>query len=242
MAVSSITARPHAALQNGLPPLENGDRLTRDEFERRYEAMPHLKKAELIEGVVYVPSPVRYRHHGAPHAHLITWLGQYAAGTPGVEVSDNSTVRLDLDNEPQPDALLLIDPICGGQTRFSTDDYIEGSPELVAEVASSSVSYDLHAKLHVYRRNGVREYLVWRVLEQAIDWFVLRAGQYERLPVDANGLLRSEVFPGLWLDPGALVQGDLATVLASVQQGLGSPEHATFVARLHQSAAPPSVL
>src|SRR6266446_10428945 len=201
-----------------VPPLENGDKLTRAEFERRYEAMPHLKKAELIEGVVYVPSPVRYRHHGAPHALLIGWLVQYAAGTPGVEVSDNSTVRLDLDNEPQPDALLLIDPACGGQTHFSSDDYIEGSPELVAEVASSSVSYDLHAKLHVYRRNGVREYIVWRVLEQTIDWFVLRAGQYERLPMEANGLLRSEVFPGLWLDPAALVQGDLATVLASVQQ------------------------
>ena len=99
MAVSSTTAKPHVARQSGVPPLENGDRLTRDEFERRYEAMPHLKKAELIEGVVYVPSPVR-RHHGAPHAHLIGWLGQYAAGTPGVEVSDNSTVRLDLDNEP----------------------------------------------------------------------------------------------------------------------------------------------
>ena len=236
MAVASTTAMPQVTLENGVPPLENGDRLTRDEFERRYAAMPHLKKAELIEGVVYVPSPVRYRHHGAPHALLITWLGQYAAGTPGVGVSDNSTVRLDLDNEPQPDALLLIDPACGGQTRFSSDDYIEGSPELVAEVASSSVSYDLHAKLHVYRRNGVREYIVWRVLEQAIDSFVLRAGQYERVPVDANGLLRSEVFPGLWLDPGALLRGDLATVLASVQQGLDSPEHATFVARLH----PPS--
>ena len=168
MAGSSTTTKPHVALQHGLPPLENGDRLTRDEFERRYEAMPHLKKAELIEGVVYVPSPVRYRHHGAPHAHLISWLGQYAAGTPGVEVSDNSTVRLDLDNEPQPDALLLIDPTCGGQARFSSDDYIEGSPELVAEVASSAVSYDSHTKLHVYRRHGVREYLVWRVLEQAI--------------------------------------------------------------------------
>ena len=95
------------------------------------------------------------------------------------------------------------------------------------------MSYDLHAKLHVYRRNGVREYLVWRVLEQAIDWFVLHAGQYERLPVGANGWLRSAVFPGLWLDPAALVRGDLATVLAMVQQGLGSPEHATFVARLH---------
>jgi Uma2 family endonuclease len=239
MAVSAITAKPHVALQHGVPPLENGDRLTRDEFERRYEAMPHLKKAELIEGVVYVPSPVRYRHHGAPHAHLISWLGQYAAGTPGVEVSDNSTVRLDLDNEPQPDALLLIDPTCGGQARFSADDYIEGSPELVAEVASSSVSYDLHAKLHVYRRNGVREYLVWRVLEQAIDCFVLRAGQYERLPVEANGWLRSTVFPGLWLDPAALVRGELATVLAIVQQGLGSPEHATFVARLHPPPTTP---
>ena len=239
MAVSSTTAKPPVARQSGVPPLENGDRLTRDEFERRYEAMPHIKKAELIEGVVYVPSPVRYRHHGAPHAHLITWLGQYAAGTPGVEVSDNSTVRLDLDNEPQPDALLLIDPTCGGQTRFSSDDYIEGSPELVAEVASSSVSYDLHAKLHAYRRNGVREYIVWRVLEQAIDWFVLRAGQYERLPVDASGLLRSAVFPGLWLDPEALVRSDLATVLAVVQQGLGSPEHATFVARLHPPPTTP---
>jgi Uma2 family endonuclease len=239
MAVSSTTAKPPVARQSSVPPLENGDRLTRDEFERRYEAMPHLKKAELIEGVVYVPSPVRYRHHGAPHAHLITWLGQYAAGTPGVEVSDNSTVRLDLDNEPQPDALLLIDPACGGQTRFSSDDYIEGSPELVAEVATSSVSYDLHAKLHAYRRNGVREYIVWRVLEQAIDWFVLRAGQYERLPVDASGLLRSAVFPGLWLDPGALVRSNLATVLAVVQQGLGSPEHATFVARLHPPPTTP---
>jgi len=239
MAVSSTTAKPQVARQSGVPPLENGDRLTRDEFERRYEAMPHLKKAELIEGVVYVPSPVRHRHHGAPHAHLISWLGQYAAGTPGVEVSDNSTVRLDLDNEPQPDALLVIDPARGGQARLSSDDYIEGSPELVAEVASSSVSYDLHAKLHVYRRNGVREYLVWRVLEQAIDWFVLRAGQYERLSMDANRLLRSEVFPGLWLDPAALVRGDLRTVLAMVQQGLGSPEHTTFVARLNPPATPP---
>jgi Uma2 family endonuclease len=239
MAVSSTTAKPPVARQSSVPPLENGDRLTRDEFERRYEAMPHLKKAELIEGVVYVPSSVRYRHHGAPHALLIGWLVQYAASTPGVEVSDNSTVRLDLDNEPQPDALLLIDPTCGGQTRFSSDDYIEGSPELVAEVASSSVSYDLHAKLHAYRRNGVREYIVWRVLEQAIDWFVLRAGQYERLPVDASGLLRSEVFPGLWLDPAALVRSDLATVLAVVQQGLGSPEHATFVARLHPPPTTP---
>jgi len=222
-----------------VPPLENGDVLTRAEFERRYEAMPHLKKAELIEGVVYVPSPVRHLAHSHPHIHLVSWLGQYEAGTPGVQAGDNGTVRLDLDNEPQPDALLFIDPACGGQARIDADDYIEGAPELVAEVASSSVSYDLHVKLRVYRRNGVREYLVWRVLDQEIDWFVLRAGQYERMPLDAEGLLRSEAFPGLWLDPAALLRGDLATVLAIVQRGLASPEHAAFVARLRPPTATP---
>jgi Uma2 family endonuclease len=219
--------------------LENGDVLTRAEFERRYEAMPHLKKAELIEGVVYVPSPVRHRAHSYPHIHLTGWLVQYEASTPGVEAGDNGTVRLDLDNEPQPDALLFIDPACGGQARIDADDYIEGAPELVVEVASSSASYDLHVKLRVYRRNGVREYIVWRVLEQELDWFVLRAGQYARMSVDAEGLLKSEVFPGLWLDPAALLRGDLATVLAVVQRGLASPEHAAFVARLHPPATTP---
>jgi len=218
-------------------PLENGDVLTRAEFERRYEAMPHLKKAELIEGVVYVPSPVRHRYHGHQHTHLIGWLVQYEANTPGVEASDNVTVRLDLDNEPQPDALLFIDPACGGQACIDADGYIEDAPELVAEVAASSASYDLHAKLRVYRRNGVREYIVWRVLDQEIDWFVLRAGQYERLPLDAAGLYRSEAFPGLWLDPAALLRGDLATVLAIVQRGLASPEHAAFATRLHPPSA-----
>ena len=148
-------------------------------------------------------------------------------------------MRLDLDDEPEPDALLLIDPTYGGQSRLSADGYIEGAPELVAEVASSSVSYDLHAKLHVYRRNGVCEYVVWRVFKRDIDWFVLRAGQYERLPLDPDGLLRSEVFAGLWLDPAALVQGELARVLAMVQQGLASPEQATFVTRLRSPAAAP---
>jgi Uma2 family endonuclease len=234
MAVSSTAAMPK--IDEALPLLENGDRLTRAEFERRYEAMPHLKKAELIEGVVYVPSPVRHRQHGSPHAQLIGWLIQYAANTPGVEVGDNCSVRLDLDNEPQPDAVLFIDPDRGGQVRIAADGIIEGAPELVAEVASTSVSYDLHVKLHVYRRNGVREYVVWRVLEREIDWFVLRSGQYERLAVDAQGLLRSEAFAGLWLDPAALVRGDLATVLAVVQQGLASPEHAAFVTRFQPPA------
>ena len=215
-----------------MPLLEPGDRLSRPEFERRYDAMPALRKAELIEGVVYIPSPVRYRRHGRPHAQLIGWLIHYEAGTPGVETADNSTTRLDLDNEPQPDAVLLIAPASGGQARISADDYIEAAPELVVEVASSSVSFDLTTKLHVYRRSGVREYVVWRVLDGAVDWFVLRHGQYERLPLDPEGLLRSETFPGLWLDVPALLRGDVAGVLATVQRGLVSPAHHTFVARL----------
>ena len=198
--------------------------------------MPELKKAELIEGVVYMPSPVRLRRHGRPHAHLITWLGIYESATPGVIVADNASVRLDLDNEPQPDAVLFIDPANGGQARISPDDYIEEAPELVAEVASSSVSYDLNAKLKVYRRNGVREYIVWRVLDRQIDWFVLRDGEFVRLPLDEAGLYRSKVFPGLWLDPAALVRGDTQSVQAALQRGLASREHADFVARLNPEA------
>ncbi len=131
---------------------------------------------------------------------------------------------------------MLIDPACGGQTRISEDGYIEGAPELVLEVASSSASYDLHAKRNVYRRNGVREYVVWRVLDEAIDWFVWRDGQYERLPPGDDGILRSEVFAGLWLDAAALLRHDLLTVLATVPRGVASPEHAAFVATLQTQA------
>jgi len=219
-------------IREAIPPLEPGDRLTRAEFERRYKAMPQLKKAELIEGVVYMPSPVRLRRHGNPHGQLITWLGIYEAGTPGVLAGDNTTVRLDLDNEPQPDALLLIDAACGGQARISADDYVELAPEWVGEVSASSASFDLHTKLHVYRRNGVREYVVWRVLDQELDWFVLDGGEFRPLQPDASGILRSPTFAGLWLDRPALLQGDMQRVLAVVQQGLASPEHAAFVQKL----------
>ena len=218
-----------------IPPLENGDRLTRAEFERRYEAMPNLKKAELIEGEVYMPSPVRYKGHSNPHSRIVTWLGIYELNTPGVESGDNGTIRLDLDNEPQPDAFLIIRPEKGGQVQISEDDYIEGSPELVAEVASSSVSFDLGKKLEVYRRNGVREYLVWRVLDREVDWFVNRDGQFDRLLPTSDGVIRSTVFPGLWLHPAALVGGDRDTVKTVLQQGLNSPEHAEFVAQLEKA-------
>lgn len=211
-------------------PLEGGDRLSRYEFERRYHAAPHLKKAELIEGVVYVPSPVRSKSHGKPHGRLITWLGVYEAATPGVDLNDNATVQLDLDNEPQPDALLRIET--GGQSHITADDYIEGAPELIAEVAASSAAYDLHDKKRVYRRNGVQEYLVWQVLEQKFDWFCLQEGEYKLLEPDENGIVRSQVFPGLWLMIPALLAGNMASVLATLQAGIDSPDHASFAKQL----------
>jgi Uma2 family endonuclease len=213
-------------------PLESGDRLTRAEFERRYNAMPHIKKAELIEGVVYVPSPVRSASHAQPHGLIITWLGVYAAATTGVELNDNATVRLDPDNEPQPDALLRLDERLGGQSRLSPDDYIEGGPELVAEIAASSAAYDVHDKLRVYRRNQVQEYLVWQVHERRLDWWRLQEGVYVPLQADAGHIVRSVVFPGLWLATPALLAGHLADVLATLQAGLQTPEHRAFVEQL----------
>ncbi|MEO0536208.1 MAG: Uma2 family endonuclease [Cyanobacteria bacterium P01_A01_bin.123] len=212
-----------------VPPLENGDRLTRIEFEQRYAAMPALKKAELIEGVVYMAAALRFRSHGKPHAQLLGWLFSYQVATLGIELADNTTVRLDLDNEPQPDIALFIDPAKGGQVRISSDDYLEGAPELIAEVAASSASYDLGDKKKAYRRNGVHEYIVWQMFENKLDWFVIEDDRYMPLPPDANGILRSRVFPGLWLNVGALLSGDMQTVLSVLQQGLASPEHAAFV-------------
>jgi Uma2 family endonuclease len=214
-------------------PLENGDRLTRAEFERRYEAMPGLKKAELVEGVVYVPSPVRHVQHGRPSSNIEIWLGTYRVATPGTDSGGNSTVRLDFDNELQPDILLRLEH--GGRSEIGPHGYVEGPPELVVEVAASSASYDLHDKLRAYRRNGVQEYVVWRVLEGALDWLVLREGSYEGLEPDEAGVLRSEVFPGLWLNVEALLVQDMTAVMATLQEGLASPEHTDFVARLRQT-------
>lgn len=213
-----------------IPPLENGDKLTRHEFERRYHAMANLKKAELIEGVVYVASPLRIKSHGEPHAYIMTWLGVYKAATPGIGFADNATVLIDTDNEPQPDALLRIET--GGQSRINKDDYVEGAPELIVEIAASSASYDVHEKLKVYRRNQVQEYLIWRVYDYQFDWFRLQQGEYIQLQPNADNIICSQVFPGLWLDKTALLGGDLGKVLTVVQQGLASPEHENFISRL----------
>jgi Uma2 family endonuclease len=232
--MSSPSLSPPRPAGKSIPPLESGDHLTREEFERRYDAQPSLKKAELIEGVVYVSSPVRQDQHGCPHFDLISWLGLYRLATPGVQGGDNSTLRLDLANVPQPDALLLLEPALRGQARIDVDGYIQGAPELVAEVAAASASIDLNTKLQVYQRFGVREYVVWRVLDQVIDWFVLRDGQFVRLTPSPEGWLKSEVFPGLWLDPEALLRADMPALLAVAQQGIASAEHAAFVAELQR--------
>lgn len=229
---TSPQATTVSASASRIPPLESGDRLTRYEFEQRYNAMPDLKKAELIEGVVYLASPVRSRSHGQPHAALMGWLFAYWVATPEVDLNDNTTVRLDVDNEPQPDALLRLEEQVGGQSRLSKDDYIEGAPELVVEIAASSAAKDLHDKKQAYRRNGVQEYIVWQVLDQKLNWFCLRQGAYVSLEPDASGVVKSQVFPGLHLAVSDLLAGNMQKVLAVLQQGLSSAEHVAFVQQL----------
>jgi Uma2 family endonuclease len=219
-----VLQRPIPSIR--VPALESGDRLTRVEFERRYEATPETFKAELIEGVVYVASPVRILH-GTPHFNLVTWLGVYTAATPGISGADNATIRLDLDNEPQPDILLRIEK--GGTSTISEDGYIEGVPELVAEIAASSAAIDLGAKKNAYRRNGVQEYLVWQTFENRLNWFRWQAEEFVLVEPDSEGMIRSSVFPGLWLAVPALLNGQMMDVLNGLQSGLANPAHSAFV-------------
>jgi Uma2 family endonuclease len=219
-----------AGSESAAPLLEHGDRVSRSEFERRYARMPLLKKAELIEGTVYIPPPVRARGHAEPHGHLAGWLGVYSSETPGVECFHDPTVRLDLDNEPQPDLVMIKTPAKGGQARISADDYLEGAPELAVEIVGSSSAYDLHQKKGAYRRNGVREYLAWITGENRLVWWGLVEEEYQEIAPTEGGLVKSKVFPGLWLDSAALLRGDLKGVLATLRRGLDSAEHRAFVA------------
>lgn len=228
------TMRP---LSNEILPLEAGDHLSRAEFERRYKAMPHVKKAELVEGVVYMPSPARHQQHARPNAIAVGWLLAYAAGTPGTDFTDNGTLRLDYDNEVQPDAALFILEERGGQCRNTADDYLEGPPELIIEIAASSASYDMHSKRQVYRRNGVQEYLIFLTLEQEVVWFCLDDGEYRLLPPDDQGVFSSRTFPGLWLHAQHVWDGNLSGLMDTLQQGMASQDHVDFAAKLAQAGA-----
>jgi Uma2 family endonuclease len=195
-------------------PLESGDHLTREEFHRRYSLRPDIKKAELVEGVVYVSSPVRLDRHGWPHSLVVGWLVVYLARVPGLIMGDNATVFLDGINEIQPDAFLW--PAETGGAQLTEKGYVEGPPPFVVEVAASSASYDLHEKKEAYRRNGVGEYVVWRVLDGAVDWFELRDGAYVPREPGEDGIIESRQFPGLRLHVPSLLAGNAAGVLAAL--------------------------
>ena len=225
------------------PQLHSGDRMTREEFHRIYEQMPEDFKAELVGGTVYVASPLRLRH-GNRHLRLGSVLAGYEGATPGVEAGDNTTILLGDDGEPQPDLFLRILPEHGGQSRTTEDDYVEGAPELLIEIAHSTRALDLHAKKDDYRRYGVREYIVWTLADHRFHWFDLRAGR--QLAPEGDGVLRVGAFPGLWIDGPALVSRDYNRMMATLAQGLATPGHAEFVEQLRRAgddgggSAPPA--
>jgi Uma2 family endonuclease len=218
-----------STVEQEVPSLERGDFLSRDEFLRRWEAMPQVKRAELIGGVVYMPSPLT-TDHGVMDNNVGTWLGVYRAATPGCEAANNATWLM-AEDSPQPDTSLRILPEYGGQSRRE-GGYAAGAPEFLAEVCVSRTAYDLHQKLKLYREAGVKEYLAVLMREGEVRWHRRVGKRFKVVPLPADGLHRSAVFPGLWLDAAALLAGDLARVLAVLQQGLGSPEHQAFVADL----------
>jgi len=219
-----------------IPRLEPGDKLDQQTFHVRYEAMSPGTRAELIGGIVYMPSPMK-NPHGRVQRRVTAWLDEYEAKTPGVQGSDGVTAILSYDSEPQPDSCLYILADYGGQSRINDAEYLEGSPELVVEIASSTESIDLHAKRSDYENAGVCEYVVVALRQERVFWFLLRDGKFVEHQSDDGGVFRSKVFPGLWLDPDALLRLDRDHIRDVLSQGLASAEHAQFVERLSRSSS-----
>jgi hypothetical protein len=231
-------SKPLAARKKILPPLENGDHLDQKTFHARYEAMPAHIRAELIGGIVYLSSP-RKRRHGRYGAPFIHWLGEYEEATPGTEVLVGTTNILGPASEPEPDGCLIILPEHGGQTWEDKDGYLNGAPEFVGELSYATESIDLHAKKLDYQKAGVREYLVMALRQNKLFWFARRKGKFQDLTPGSDGIFRSEVFPGLWLDGAAFLQRDSKRLLAVLRKGLAKPEHAAFVRKLVSRRAGP---
>ncbi len=202
-----------------LPELHNGDHISAAVFLRRFEAMPEVKKAELIQNVVYMASPVSTLHHAEPDNILQLLLGYYAQSVSGVRAAANATVRLGPDDVIQPDALLRRLPEAGGRCGIDAKGYLAGPPELVAEIAASSAAIDLHEKRDSCRRAGVLEYLVWETLENAIHWWALEEDEYRPLPED-GGCAESRAFPGLRLNLAALRTGHNRRALDTLKTAL----------------------
>jgi hypothetical protein len=222
------------AIDERVPPLGPGDKLTREEFLRRWEAHPEIKRAELIGGIVYMPSPVKLEH-GSVESDVGIWLGTYRVATPGTDGGHSTTTFL-LDDAPQPDLHLRVLAEHGGSSR-EEDGYPGGIPELLVEVCLSSAAYDLHVKYDLYETAQVPEYLAVLLYEREIRWHRLSDGKYQVLPSDADGIWRSRAFPGLWLDGDALLARDMSKVLERLQQGIQSAAHQEFVSLLAANKA-----
>ncbi|MCI0684997.1 MAG: Uma2 family endonuclease [Gemmataceae bacterium] len=236
-ATAKVRMQPEenmATVEQEVPPLKPGLRLTRQEFLRRWELHPEITKAELLGGVVYMPSPVSVEH-GSGEGHVGLWIGTYWVATAGTEFGHNTTSMMREDT-PQADVHLRIVRECGGAS-WVEGKFLHGAPELIAEVCLTSADYDLHVKYDLYEAAGVQEYVAVLLERQEICWHALVDGRYELLPPDADGVWRSRVFPGLWLDGPAFLRRDLATVLAKLREGMQTPEHAAFVQRLAERRA-----
>jgi hypothetical protein len=249
---AQVTKKPK---QNGkpetIPPLRDGDRMDADEFIRRYEADPVAYSAELLQGVVHITRwrefqngkemivpPISAEGHSLPDNHLQTWLGVYSAHTLGVQsLGPTTTILPSKTTGLEPDSVLRVLPTHGGSSTIGTDKFIHGAPELLAEISFTSGARDFGKKFDAYQADGVPEYLIWRTAEKEVHWFALKRKKYVALKPHADGTLRSVVFPGLWLDVTALLANDMAKVLATLQQGIASPEHAAFVAKLQKTAS-----
>lgn len=215
-----------------VPPLRDGDRLTVEEFERRWEAMPNLKHAELIEGRVYMnAAALRWDWRAEPHTLAIFAMSMYSAFTTGVRCGSEPSVRMEPLSMPQPDVVLRIAEECGGRSRIE-QGYVVGGPEFVTEISASTEKHDLGIKKELYLRAGIQEYLNWSVLEERIVLFRWESGNYLELTPGADGILKSQVLPGLWFDPAAMIRGDKMRVMEVLHLGLQSPEHQEFVLEL----------
>ncbi|HEY3321154.1 MAG TPA: Uma2 family endonuclease [Planctomycetota bacterium] len=226
-----LTLKQKTPLKEEVPPLSAGDTLTWEEFERRWDATPEIKFAELIGGRVYMPSPLSFPH-GKTDSLTNLWLAYYAGRTSGCDTGTNATCRI-LGDAPQPDVLLRIIESRGGQSRVR-GKYLVGAPELTAEVCVSSAAYDVHEKKDLYEQAGVQEFVAVLLHEQEVRWHCLKRGKYALIKASTEGIIRSIVFPGLWLNVPALLKADTAALLATLEQGLATPEHAEFVKRLAQ--------
>lgn len=227
--MNMIPPKKPRRVRAGVPPLHNGDRMKQPEFHRRYQAYSEGKQFELVGGTVFMASPVSWPH-GNFHVTLGMLFGMYVAATPGVDAGDNTTAILGEESEPQPDLTLRILTECGGKSRINADNYLEGPPEFLTEIAYSTYALDMNRKRQDYKEAGVLEYLVVCIEEKELHWFHFPSDR--ELKPYREGILRSKVFPGFWLDGTALLARDLTRLLEVMQQGLASKEHAAFVKRL----------